>query len=231
MATTTSTARPLNPVPELQNGDHLSREEFERRYHAMPELKKAELIEGVVHMASPVRHTQHAGPHLRMGNWIGHYLAYTPGMDAGDNGTLRLDLDNEPQPDCYLFIKPENGGQARIDQEGYLESAPDLVAEVAASSASYDLHTKQTVYRRNKVREYVVWRVLDQAIDWFVLRGSQYERLTSDGDGVLRSEVLPGLSLDVPALLSDNLKQVFATVQKGVSSPEHAAFVARLQKR
>jgi len=231
MAMTTSAARPFRAVPELQNGDHLSREEFERRYDAMPELKKAELIEGVVHMSSPVRQTQHAGPHFQLITWLGHYCVFSPGVIGGDNGTLRLNLDNEPQPDAYLFIDPVSGGQAGIDVEGYVESAPELVAEVAASSASYDLHTKHSVYRRNQVREYFVWRVLDQAIDWFVLRGSKFEQLLPDEKGILRSEILPGLWLDTQALLDGNLPQVFAVVQQGLATPEHAAVGARLQKR
>jgi len=231
MAMTTLIPRPLRAVPELQNGDHLSREEFERRYHAMPELKKAELIEGVVHMSSPVRQTQHSGPHFDLITMLGFYRTFTQGMIGGDNGTLRLDLDNEPQPDAYLFIDPDCGGQVRIDDEGYVASAPELVAEVAASSASYDLHTKQTVYRRNRVCEYLVWRVLDREIDWFVLRGSQFEKLVPDAAGIVRSETLPGLWLDTQALISGSMVQVFTVVQQGLATPEHSAFVSRLTHR
>src|SRR5208337_2822339 len=149
-------------VPELENGDHLTRDEFERRYEAMLELKKAELIEGVVYMPSLVRQRRHSRPHLHLCTWLGHYEALSPGVEGGDNGSIRLDLDNEPQPDAFLFIQPECGGQARISSDDYVEGAPDMVAEVASSSASYDLGVKLQVYRRNGVREYVVWRVLDR---------------------------------------------------------------------
>jgi len=212
----------------LENGDVLTRAEFERRYEAMPHLKKAELIEGVVYVPSPVRHRAHSHPHIHLTGWLVQYEAGTPGVEAGDNGTVRLDLDNEPQPDALLFIDPGCGGQARIDADDYIEGAPELVAEVASSSASYDLHVKLRVYRRNGVREYIVWRVLEQELDWFVLRAGQYARMSVDAEGLLKSEVFPGLWLDPAALLRGDLAMVLAVVQRGLASPEHAAFVARL---
>lgn len=216
-------------IPPLENGDRLSRTEFERRYDAMPHLKKAELIEGIVYMPSPVRHRQHGQPHSYLMGWLVVYLASTPGVQVGDNSTVRLDLDNEPQPDGSLLIDPECGGQTRISEDRYIEGAPELVLEVASSSASYDLHAKQNVYRRNGVREYIVWRVLDEAIDWFVLRDGQYERLTHGDDDILRSEVFPGLWLDPVALVRHDIATVLATGQQGVASPEHAAFAATLR--
>jgi len=134
-----------------------------------------------------------------------------------------------PQPDAFLIIAPGCGGQARIDEDGYIEGAPEFVAEVAASSVSYDLNQKLHIYRRNGVREYVVWRVLDEAIDWFILREGRYDLMPPGEDGIYRSEVLPGLWLDPAALLRDDLATVGQTVQQGVASAEHAAFVERLQ--
>jgi len=215
-------------VPPLENGDTLTRDEFERRYEAMPHLKKAELIEGVVYVPSPVRHRYHGHQHTHVISWLGYYEAHTPGVEASDNVTVRLDLDNEPQPDALLFIDPACGGHALIDADGYIEGAPELVAEVASSSASYDLHAKLRVYRRNGVREYIVWRVLDQEVDWFVLRSGQYERLPLDAEGLYRSEVFPGLWLDPAALLRGDLATALAVVQHGLASPEHAAFATRL---
>ena len=154
----------------------------------------------------------------------------TPGLRLGDNSTVRLDPINEPQPDCVLFIQPEHGGKVVIDEEGYINGAPDLVAEVAASSASYDLHDKLEVYRRNGVREYLVWRVLDREVDWFVLRGSEYEKLVAGEDGILRSTIFPGLWLDPGALLREDFDTVLAVLQRGLETPEHAAFKADLQR-
>src|SRR5262249_47215289 len=164
-----------------------------------------------------------------LSTWLGVYEAATPGVEGGDNGTVRLDLDNEPQPDALLLIDPARGGQAVISADDYLERAPELVAEIAASSASYDLHSKFHVYRRNEVREYVVWRVLDRAVDWFLLHDGQFERLPPDADGVLRSRVFPGLWLDPAALVGNDLAKVLAVLEQGLASPEHAAFRARLQ--
>jgi Uma2 family endonuclease len=137
-------------------------------------------------------------------------------------------IDNEPQPDALLLIDPTCGGQTHISSDDFIEGSPELVAEIASSSVSYDLHAKLHVYRRNGVREYLVWRMLEQAIDWFVLRAGQYERLLADTNGLLRSEVFPGLWLDPAALVRGDLKTALAIVQQGLDSPEHAAFVARL---
>jgi Uma2 family endonuclease len=143
---------------------------------------------------------------------------------------VRLDLDNMPQPDCLLFVAAEHGGQVRIDDDGYLSGAPDLAAEVAASSASYDLHNKLRVYRDHGVREYIVWRVLDRQIDWFVLRDGKYERLMPEEDGTLRSIVFPGLWLDPGALLREDFQTLLAVLDQGLHSPEHAEFKAKLQR-
>jgi Uma2 family endonuclease len=216
-------------VPALENGDRLTRAEFERRYEAMPHLRKAELIEGVVYVPSPVRHRQHGSPHAHLIGWLFQYTANTPGVEVGDNSSVRLDLDNEPQPDALLFIDPTRGGQVRLSDDGIIEGAPELVAEVASSSVSYDLHAKLQVYRRSGVREYLVWRVLEQEIDWFVLRDGQYERMPLDAQGLVRSEVFPGLWLDPAALLRGDLATLLTVVQQGLASPEHNAFVVRLR--
>jgi Uma2 family endonuclease len=216
-------------IPALENGDRLTRAEFLRRYDAMPELKKAELIEGVVYVPSPVRHKYHGRQHLHILTWIGHYEAGTPGVEGSDNSTILLDLDNAPQPDGVLFIQPDHGGQVKINEDGYIENAPDLVAEIAASSVSYDLHDKLNSYRRNGVREYVVHRVLDRQVDWFVLKEGRFEALAVSPDGLMRSTIFPGLWLDPAALIRGDLATVLAVVQQGLSSPEHAEFAARLQ--
>ena len=223
-------AAPWGRVPPLQLGDHLTRDEFERRYDATPNLKKAELLEGVGFMPpSPVFHEFHSAPHFDLIGWLGQYRAVTPGIRGGDNGHIRLDLDNEPQPDAYLFIDPACGGQVRISADGYVEGPPEFVAEVAASSASHDLHLKKRIYRRNGVREYVVWRVFDQVIDWFALRGSEYVALSAGGaEGILKSEVLPGLWLDPAALIRGDLASAFDVLRRGLSSPEHGTFKAKL---
>ncbi len=216
-------------VPSLENGDRLSADEFLRRYRAMPGLKKAELIEGVVHVPSPVRHQQHGKPHYHLLTALGHYEAGTPGVEGGDNSTVCLDLGNVPQPDCLFFIKPEHGGRVKFDADGYLVGAPDLIAEIAASSVSYDLHGKLRAYATNSVREYLVWRVLDRKFDWFVLRGGAYELIQPSADGILRSTIFPGLWLDPAALVRGDLAAVLAVIDRGLETPEHAAFVAQLE--
>ncbi|HAJ63971.1 MAG TPA: Uma2 family endonuclease, partial [Cyanobacteria bacterium UBA8543] len=207
-------------IPPLENGDMLSRAEFERRYTAMPHLKRAELIEGIVYMASPLRFEPHAEPHADLLVWLGNYKIATPGVRLGDNPTVRLDLDNEPQPDAVLLIDSNCGGQSRLDDDGYIEGAPELVAEIAASTASIDLRDKKRVYRRNGVKEYLVWQVMDQRLDWFALQGEDYISLAPDAEGIVRSQVFSGLWLAVCALLAGDMLAVMATLQTGLASTE-----------
>jgi Uma2 family endonuclease len=211
-------------------GDVLTRDEFERRYAAMPQLKKAELIEGVVYMPSPVRLDLHGRPHALLAAWLVSYAEATPGTECADNATVRLDLDNEPQPDLLLRIDRAHG-TSRMGGAGYLEGPPELVVEVAASSVSYDLHQKLHIYRRAGVREYLVLRSDEAAVDWFALRGGAYERLAADAQGVLHSAAFPGLGLDVPALLRDDLPALLATLERGLATGGHRAFVAALRAR
>jgi Uma2 family endonuclease len=214
-------------VPALYPGDRLTRAEFERRYAAMREAKKAELIEGVVYMPSPVSQKKHSGPHFLLIGWLNHYCEATPGVEGGDNATIRLDLENEPQPDALLRIAPALGGQSR-DSGDYIGGAPELIAEVANTSESYDLHDKLRAYQRNGVREYIVWRVAESAIDWFVLCNDRYERMELDGQGRYRSSVFPGLWLDPTALVGGDMLRHAAVWQQGLASPEHAEFAAKL---
>ncbi|UFP96921.1 Uma2 family endonuclease [Gloeobacter morelensis MG652769] len=152
--------------PILGSGDHLIRPEFERRYRQMPHLKKAQLVEGVVFVPSPVRIGAHGRPRAHLVGWLTLYCAATPGVDIGDNATVRLDFDNEPQPD--VLLRRENGTSS-IGADGYVEGPPELLVEIAASSVSYDLHEKLRAYQRNGVQEYLVWRLEDGQIDWFIL--------------------------------------------------------------
>ena len=217
-------------VPELCAGDRLTRAEFERRYAAMPNVKKAELIEGVVYMASAVRYTRHGWPEGNLAAWLVYYNTLTPGLGRVHNSTVHLDLDNEPQPDLMLRLPVAAGGASRIDADGYVDGPPELVIEVAASSVSYDLHQKLGAYRRNGVREYLVHRVDDGLLDWFVLRDGVYERQEPDARGNLHSTVFPGLTLDVAALLRGDLMGMRAVVEAAVAAAgaAHAALVQRL---
>jgi Uma2 family endonuclease len=232
MSTHAVPSQPSRPkrIPPLQSGDRLTAEEFERRFDAMPGLKKAELIDGVVYMPPPVSDEFHGEPHFNVVVWLGRYRIATPGIAGSDNSTLRLDPKNRPQPDVALRVLPECGGQAPRDAGGYLVAGPEFVFEVAASSADQDLSAKLDLYRRNNVREYVVWRVYEDALEWFVLRGKAYAALPPGTDGVLRSEAFPGLWLDPAALMRGDLAEVMRVLDKGATSPEHAAFVQRLAR-
>ena len=210
-------------LPPLENGDRLTRPEFERRYAAMPAVKTAELIEGLVHMASPVRTTQHGDPHARIMAWLGIYWAATPGVQVSDNATVRLDADNEVQPDALLRLASK--GQSQIGATGYIEGAPELIVEIAASSASIDLHQKRQVYRRNQVQEYVVWQVYDGVLTWLQWQEGEYVPLAANAIGQLCSQAFPGLWLDAGALLSGNLATVLAVGQAGIASAAHQRFV------
>ncbi|MEH1868977.1 MAG: Uma2 family endonuclease [Nostoc sp.] len=217
-------------IPPLESGDRLTRHEFERRYTAMPN-KKAELIEGVVYVASPLRFRSHGQPHGQLITWLGVYQACTPGLALGDNATVRLDLDNEPQPDVVLLIDKPARGQAQISKDDYVEGAPELVAEVAASSASIDLYDKKRAYRRNGVQEYIVWQTLENKLDWFYLQNGEYLPFVADADGVIKSRVFPGLWLDVTSIITGDMTKVLAVLQQGLNSQEHVEFVECLAEK
>ena len=212
-------------TPPLNAGDRLSRAEFERRYQAHPEINRAELIEGVVHMPSPVHFTLHSQPHVDIITWLGLYRAATPGVIGGDNATVRLDYENVVQPDALLRLEPALGGRSQVTEDDYLAGPPELVVEIAASSASYDMHDKRRVYARNGVQEYLVAQAYEQRVDWFALREGVYAALQPDAEGVLRSEVFPGLWLLADAFWAGDLATMLAVLQQGLASAEHAAYV------
>ena len=195
----------------LESGDHLSREEFHRRYLARPDIKKAELIDGVVYVPSPLRGDYHGEPHGFVMHWLGHYRLGAPGLRCMDSTTLLLDGNVEVQPDAMLW-RPVDGGPY-MNERGFIVGPPQLIVEVSASSASYDLYEKKEAYRRNGVPEYVVWRVLDEAIDWFRLRDGQYVLIEPDADGLIESEQFPGLRLNVTSMLAGDLATVLAQMR------------------
>jgi Uma2 family endonuclease len=200
-----------NPVV-LESGDHLTRAEFHRRYCARPDIRRAELVEGVVYVAPPVRFQAHGEPHGVVVFWLNCYRALHPELRVGDNATVLIDGDNEVQPDALLWRVEE--GAAALNDAGYIEGAPQLVVEVAASSASYDLHEKMRAYRRNGVLEYIVWRVLDERLDWFRLEEGEYVAAQPDAAGFIESTVFAGLRLRVDALLAGDLAAVRAALEQ-----------------
>ena len=213
----------------LENGDHLSASEFLRRYETSPEVKKAELINGIVYMASPIRADVHGEPDSMLQGWLWHYAVATPGVKSATNTTVRLGPDDVPQPDGLLRITPECGGKSRLDPKGYLQGAPELIVEIAASTASLDAREKLASYRRAGVREYLLWRTTDKEIDWWILEEDEYRPLPASA-GSLRSQAFPGLWLDTAALLAGNGKALMDKLNEGLQSPEHTAFLAELQR-
>lgn len=207
MADLTPLRKTPTTTPPLQQGDVLARGEFERRYATMPRLKKAELIDGIVHMASPVRADVHGIPHVRLGTLLQVYATKHPGLIVADNATVRLDTLNEPQPDLLLM---REGGQARVDEEGYITGAPEFIAEIAASSAAYDLHSKKRAYLRAGVREYLVWLADENRLLWWQLQQDDYIEIAPAADGTLTSPNFPGLIIDVAALTQGDLATALA---------------------
>lgn len=219
---------PIKPsIPLLENGDCLTQAEFERRYRAMPQLKKAELIEGMVFMAAALRANSHGNPHALVIAWLGVYYAATPGTYLADNTTVRLDMDNEPQPDALLRIEPAAGGRSRITEDDYIQGAPELIVEIAASSAAYDMNVKLNAYRRNAVQDYIVWQMVENRILWFHLVEGQYERL-EPSQGLIESPTFPGLVLAVEAMQQRELATVLAQLQKSLGTAAHQAYIQRL---
>jgi Uma2 family endonuclease len=237
-AATKEGAAPPRAIHPLQNGDRLTRVEFERRWEATPGLKRAELIEGIVYVPATIRgdicyapatlrEDQHGEPLFRLLGWLWTYHSHTPGIIGSIHASTRVDNDNMPQPDAYFRLPPQLGSTARLE-DGYIAGAPDLIVEVSASSVSIDMHLKFDLYRRSGVREYIVWRVLDEQLDWFVLREGNYEPLSPDAEGWLKSPLFPGLWLQPQVLLYGLPSAIYTMAHAGLASPEHQAFVEKL---
>lgn len=215
-------------LPPLEMGDHLDRATFHARYEAMPPGIKAELIDGVVFMPSPAK-SNHGAFSSLVNTWLGVYAAGTPGVRALDNASVILSETSELQPDAALVIQPQCGGQSGPDTNDWMVGAPELVVEVSSSSASYDLHRKRRVYEAAGVREYLVVQLQPRALTWFVLRQDRYQEIAVDADGLMRSEVFPGLWLEPQKLLREDGAGVLAALQQGLASEQHAELVARLE--
>jgi Uma2 family endonuclease len=231
------------PIPPLRDGDRLTSAEYWRRYVASPEGTKAELLGGVVYLRRRVTGTHnglavvvppsnnegHSRPQGSLNGWLFQYAAFTTGVGFSVSPSLHfLDAEQHPEPDGLLRILPSHGG-ATTDVDGYIHGPPELVVEVANTSAGTDLGVKYDLYERSGVREYVVWRTEENALDWFVLRRRRYVPITPDpADGLLKGVTFPGLWLDAGAMLRNDGRTVLTTLQRGLATPEHAAFEASL---
>lgn len=217
---------PKSPsVAELQSGDRMNRVEFHRLYENTPKHFKAELIGGTVYVASPLG-LAHANRHGHLGMLFAAYELNTPGTESGDNATVMLGDESEPQPDLLLRILPEFGGQSATDRDDYVKGAPELIAEIAHSSRSIDLHAKRDDYARNGVREYLVLSLKDEQLFWFDLATGR--ELTPGPDGIIRLQSFPGFWINVSALLQADYKKLMTSFQQGLDSAEHAEFIRRL---
>jgi len=214
-----------SPPPELHTGDRMTRLEFHRLYEQMPKEFRAELIGGIVYVSSPLGRL-HGVAHPPLTTVLFAYKGSTPGVEVGDNTTVILEPDGEPQPDLYLRTLPEYGGQSRTTDDDYVWGPPELVIEVAHSSRSIDLHLKRQEYARHGVLEYLVLSLADQRLHWFDLKADQ--ELAADSEGVFRIRTFPGLWISGPAVLAQDYAGLMEALSKGLAAPEHAAFVRQL---
>ncbi len=201
-------ARAVPPISE--NGDALTLSEFLRHYEHMHDCKKAELINVVTRMLSPLG-IEHAEADGLMHGWPGTF-AIENNLKFYPNPTLLLDRENSFQPDAILCTAPCNGGRTWLNPKGYLCGAPELIVEVAAT-VSIDLRDKRRIYRRSGVTEYIVWRTQDKAVDWFVLKDGEYVPLSPER-GLYRSVIFPKLVLDTKALLARDGARVIAALKR-----------------
>lgn len=217
-------------LPPVENGDQLDQKTFHARYQAMPEDCRAELIGGIVYMPSPQK-VPHSKAQQLVVRWLDEYAEATPGTEALANNTQILGPDSEPEPDACLFIMPEYGGQVFMDDDQYLNGPPELIVEVSSATESIDLHRKKQDYQKAGVSEYVVLALRLQRVLWFARRRGKYQEVPLSRDGIQRSRVFPGLWLDAEAILTNHRQRVLAALRQGLATPEHAAFVANLQKQ
>jgi len=213
------------PVPPLYIGDRLTQAEFHRRYEAYDGDEKWELIGGIAYMASPQR-VHHSKYEPKLSTILCLYEEVTPGVEVLSNATSILSEESEPQPDLALRIVPDFGGQSKT-KKGYVVGAPELVAEIAHSTVAIDMGDKKDDYEQAGVQEYMVLCVEEKELFWFdfASRG----QIAADPRGISRSRVFPGLWIDGSALIAGRLSRLLKALNQGLASPEHAAFVKRLE--
>lgn len=226
---TAETERRRKMVPPLVDGEHLDQPTFPARYEAMPPETRAELVDGVVYLPSPMRR-DHGRESRFVSGWLDRYERFTPGIEGADNATVKLDPRDEPQPDHFLRIEPECGGHMGVDEDDYYIGAPELVAEIAKSTRYHDLVRKEADCERAGVQESVVVEPDPDRIHCFVRRGDRFEEPGPGRDGIHRSKVFPGLWLDPAAVFVRDRSRRDEVLEQGVQSPAHAIFVARLAR-
>lgn len=207
-----------NPQPlvsRLVTGIHMSREEFLRAWEATPELKNAELIEGIVYVPSPVSPSHAFFDSLLISRLV-IYAASKPGLEAGNNATWIM-LESSPQPDAHLRRLPEFGGTSGI-AGNLLNGAPELAVEICVTSREVDFGPKLALYQRAGVREYITLETLISRVQWRVLDNGSCRNIEPDAEEVFRSDFLPGLWLDSKALWSRDSGALLATLQKGIAA-------------
>ncbi len=171
--------------------------------------------------------TEHARAAGKAVTWLNLYELRTPGVQTLDGASVILGPQGEPQPDAVLRIRSEFGGRTSLDQ-GYLQGAPELVIEIARATRYIDLGPKRLDYARAGVGEYIVRAMEPDELIWHVGEAGALQPIPADPDGIYRSKQFPGLWLDPGALLANDLAGLIVTLERGLATPEHAEFVARL---
>jgi Uma2 family endonuclease len=215
-------------LPSLREGERLTQPEFHARYLAMPEDARAELINGVVSMASPLSQTHVSSDAIAL-RWLFAYEDATPGVVVHANATVIFGEEGEVQPDAYLRVLSEYGGRCQLDGE-YIRGAPELIIEIAVTTEAKDLGEKYAAYERAGVLEYVVQLPRQRSVLWFASVNGRFEALPLDEDGLYRSRCFPGLWLDPAALLGGDIARVREIIATGIATPDHATFVRSLQQ-
>ena len=216
-------------LPPLVDGQRLDQPTFHERYAAMPEKTRAELVDGVVFMPSPLRGA-HGEADRMIGGWLFCYQRAVPCLRSPSNATAILGPGVEVRPDAQLRIPDELGGRDRV-VDGYVNGPPELVVEVGGSSRVFDLGSKKNSYEKAGVLEYLFVGVEPVDVRWFALRDGRYAEIATGADGIYRSEVFPGLWLDPKAFAEEDRDALIAALERGLATDEHARFVAELEGR
>lgn len=222
--------KPNARVPPLENGDRLDQRTFHERYESTADHVRAELIGGIVYLASPQK-IPHSRTTLLVGRWLDEYEERTPGTEMLAGATDIMGSESQPEPDHCLFVLPAYGGRVRVNRRGYLTGAPEPIVETAATTESRDLHQKKDDCEKARVREYVVVALRSKKVFWFIRRGGKFAEMRPGPDGIFRSKAFPGLRLDRDALLKRDRARLLTVLREGLASIEHASFVAKLAAR
>ena len=177
-------------------------------YALVPDRQKADLLDGVIYVASP--DTYHGDQYT---NFLARLLAgFCEARDLGkvfgSRFAFRLSPHRCPEPDVAVVLASR---LHLVDDHG-MTGGPDVAVEVVSrDSRTRDYRDKRRIYEESGVSEYWLVDPIKGRADFLVLEAGKYQSAVLDDGSIFRSRVLPGFFLDGRWLFGEDLPKVQPT--------------------